>query len=89
MVDASLITPVIMILIAIVLLIVLYYVLKSAKKLIINAVAGYVIIILSSILGLTPMELVWPLNWLTTIVCALGGVIGAILLIILSLLNII
>ena len=83
------ISTIILILIAVVVVLVLYKLLKSVKKLLINTIMGFVLIFLSSAVGLTPLELVWPINLVTTIVCALGGVIGAVLLIIASLLGII
>lgn len=72
---------------AIILAYVLVKVLKTAKNIIANIVLGFIVIIVSSLIGLTPMSLLT--NWVTIILCALGGIFGAILTIILHLLQVI
>lgn len=70
--------------IAIVIAYVLYKILKTSTKLAINAVLGILILILAkAILGL---EI--AITWIVILVCAIGGVFGAFLVILLNYLGI-
>ncbi|HJH32378.1 MAG TPA: transcriptional regulator [Methanosarcinaceae archaeon] len=72
-------------LIAILAAFILYKVLKTAKKIIINIVVGFVILIAGNIgfgLGIDYT------NWIVILTCALSGAFGAILIILLKFLNI-
>ncbi len=66
---------------------VLYYFFKQATTLIINAVVGLILLFLinhfevMSSFGGTDI----PINWATVLICALGGVIGVVLLLLLNL----
>ncbi|TAJ45780.1 pro-sigmaK processing inhibitor BofA family protein [Methanofollis fontis] len=70
---------------------VLYYFLKQATTLIINAVVGLVLLFLinhfgvMSAIGGTDL----PISLSTVIICALGGVIGVVLLVLLDLAGIV
>ena len=61
--------------------VVLYFVFKNGVKLLINALAGVAILFVVSFFHLAPIG---ALSLAQVIVCAVGGVIGAILLIVLS-----
>ncbi|MDK2974345.1 MAG: hypothetical protein PWP08_716 [Methanofollis sp.] len=66
---------------------VLYYIFKQATTLIINAVVGLILLFLIN--HFQVMELIGgtdlPITWANIIICALGGVIGIVLLILLNL----
>lgn len=68
----------------------LYYFLKQGMTLIINAVVGLICLYLinffhlMSYVGGTDLAI----SWATVIICALGGVIGVVLLVILDLMGI-
>lgn len=72
---------ILMILVAVVIAAVLFFFLRNGVKLLINAVCGVVILFVVSFLNLAPIG---DLSIAQVIVCAVGGVIGAALLIILS-----
>ena len=77
----DIISTVIMIILAVIICIVLYFVFKNGLKLLINALCGVVILFVVSFFHLAPIG---ALSIAQVIVCAVGGVIGAILLIVLS-----
>lgn len=70
-----------MILVAVVIAAILFFFLRNGVKLLINAVCGVIILFVVSFLNLAPIG---DLSFAQVIVCAVGGVIGAALLIILS-----
>ncbi|MDD3622056.1 MAG: pro-sigmaK processing inhibitor BofA family protein [Methanofollis sp.] len=84
------IETIILIVLMIVVAAVLYYLVKEGMKLVINAAAGLVILYLinffdlMSYIGGTAI----PINWASVIICALGGVVGVVLLVILNLVGI-
>ena len=75
------ISTILLIILAIIICIVLYFVFKNGVKLLINALAGVAILFVVSFFHLAPIG---ALSLAQVIVCAVGGVIGAILLIVLS-----
>lgn len=72
---------ILMILVAVVIAAVLFFFLRNGVKLLINAVCGVVILFVVSFLNLAPIG---DLSLAQVIVCAIGGIIGAAILIILS-----
>ncbi len=72
---------VIMIIIAVVICAILFFILRNGLKLLINAVCGVVILFIVSWLNLAPIG---DLSVAQVIVCAVGGILGAAMLIILS-----
>ena len=77
----DIISTVIMMILAVIICIVLYVVVKNGLKLLINALCGVAILFVVSFFHLAPIG---ALSIAQVIVCAVGGVIGAILLIVLS-----
>lgn len=75
------ISTILLIILAIIICIVLYFVFKNGVKLFINALCGVVILFVVSFFHLAPIG---ALSLPQVIVCAVGGVIGAVLLIVLS-----
>jgi len=77
----DIIATIIMIVIAITICAILFFFLRNGLKLLINAVCGVVILFIVSWLNLAPIG---ALSIAQVIVCAVGGILGAALLIILS-----
>nr|AAU83945.1 hypothetical protein GZ35A2_20 [uncultured archaeon GZfos35A2] len=65
----------------IVMVIVLYYLLKAAKYLIVNSILGLIILFAAN--ALFGLKIAY--SWLNILICAIGGVIGAVIVIILNL----
>ena len=65
----------------IVMVIVLYYLFKAAKYLIVNSILGLIILFAAN----TLFGLKIAYSWLNILICAIGGVIGAVIVIILNL----
>jgi len=65
----------------IVMVIVVFYLFKSVKYLIVNSIIGLIILFAAN--TLFGLEIAY--SWLNILICAIGGVIGAVIVIILSL----
>ena len=65
----------------IVMVIVLYYLFKAAKYLIVNSILGLIILFAAN----TLFGLKIAYSWLNILICAIGGVIGAAIVILLNL----
>ncbi|QYZ79600.1 sigmaK-factor processing regulatory BofA [Methanofollis formosanus] len=65
----------------------LYYLFREGVKLIINAIVGLVVLYLINLFDL--MSYIGggdlPITWASVIICALGGVVGVVLLVVLDL----
>ncbi len=72
------------VLIAAGIVIVLWYFLKNVTTLIINSIVGIITLVVVSQLNILGMES-FKITWGAVLVCALGGLPGAILLIVLNL----
>ena len=76
-------------LLAIIIVIVLLKVFKLSSKLIINSIVGIILLFLTNALfDLFGLELAIDINLLTVIICAIAGIPGVILIIVLAFLNI-
>ncbi|WP_232221895.1 pro-sigmaK processing inhibitor BofA family protein [Methanococcoides burtonii] len=74
----------IIVLVAIIAAFILYKVLKSIKNMVVNTVLGIVILLVAKfVLGINI-----AFTWVTILVCALAGVVGALLLVLLAYLGI-
>lgn len=74
------ITEIVVLVLAIIVAFVLYKLLKTATSLAINAVLGILVLIAAKFfLGI---QLV--ITWLAIVVCAIGGIFGALLIVLLS-----
>jgi hypothetical protein len=69
---------------AVLAVIAVYYVLKSVKHLIVNTILGLILLAASNVV----FNLGIPYTPMALLVCALGGIPGALLVILLNLLNI-
>ena len=78
------------IILAIIIAIIIYYFFKKAVALVINAIVGIIVLFLINIFGL--MSLVGrpdiPINWVTILISAIGGLPGVIIVVILHLIGI-
>lgn len=72
---------ILMIIVAIVIAAILFFFLRNGMKLLINAICGVIILFIVSYLNLAPIG---DLSIAQVIVCAVGGILGAALLILLS-----
>ena len=69
--------------IAIIILIVVFLALKAAKYLIVHAILGVIVLFIARLVGIGV-----AIDWKTVIICAIGGIPGAILIIILHFLGV-
>ncbi len=67
-----------------------YFIIKSLAKMIINAIFGLIILFIVNYFHLMAISgrPDIPIDWITVLICAFGGVFGAALLIILDLLGV-
>jgi hypothetical protein len=83
----DLLGSVVLILFAIVVAVVIYYVLKQFVALVINAIVGVIVLFLlnvfhvMSLFGASDI----PIDWITVLVSAIGGLVGVVIVIILHL----
>jgi len=76
---------IILVIIAVIVCIILFFILKNGLKLLINAIAGVVILfIITLIPALNSIIPIGDLTVAKVVVCAVGGVIGVIVIVILS-----
>jgi hypothetical protein len=77
----------IVIVLAIAVAVILYYILKNVVALIVNAVAGVIVLFLlnlfhvMSFAGASDL----PIDWITILVSAIGGLVGVIIVVVLHL----
>jgi hypothetical protein len=74
------VTEIIVLILAIVVAFVLYKILKTATSLAINAILGILVLIAAKFL----LGVQIAITWVAIIICAIGGIIGAILIILLN-----
>ena len=75
--------------VAIAAFIAVYYFLKVAKYLIINSIVGLILLFISNlVLGMLNMSFSVDINWVSILICAIGGIPGVIIVILLGLLNV-
>jgi inhibitor of the pro-sigma K processing machinery len=75
------------IILAIVAAILIYFFIKKFVSLVINAIVGVVILFLLNVFHIMPLfgASDIPIDWITIIICAIGGLPGVIIVIILHL----
>ena len=84
-ITANPVAAIVLVLIAIVICIVLFFILKNGLKLLINAIAGVVILLILTLVPvLNELIQIGGLTVAKVVVCAVGGVIGVIVIVILS-----
>ncbi len=66
-----------------------YYVLKVIKYLIVNSIIGLILLFISNfVIGMLEMGFSVDINWVSILICALGGIPGVIIVILLGFLNV-
>lgn len=66
-----------------------YYVLKVIKYLIVNSIIGLILLFISNfVIGMLDLGFSVDINWVSILVCALGGIPGVIIVILLGFLNV-
>ncbi len=81
------IETVLVILLAIAVAAALYYFLKKATTLIINSIVGLITLVILNQLNIFGMGEI-PITWASVLVCAFGGLPGAVLLVLLHIVGI-
>ncbi len=75
--------------VAIAAFIAVYYFLKVVKYLIINSIVGLILLFISNlVLGMLNVGFSVDINWVSILICAIGGIPGVIIVILLGLLNV-
>jgi SigmaK-factor processing regulatory protein BofA len=74
------ITEIIVLVLAIIVAVVLYKILKTATSLAINAVLGVLVLIAAKFF----LGIQIAVTWLAIVICAIGGIFGALLIILLN-----
>lgn len=78
------VVEIVALLLAIIVAFILYKILKTSTALVVNAVLGVIILIVAK----TLLGLEIAITWIAVLVCAIGGVFGALLIIVLNYLGI-
>jgi len=79
----------IVLLLAIVIVIILYKIFKATTKLVINSILGIIMLFLTNyVIGLCEFGFSIEINIITVLLCAIAGIPGLILVIILAYLNV-
>lgn len=80
---------IVVLLLAIVIVIVLYKIFKATTKLVINSILGIIMLFLTNyVIGLCDLGFSIDINIITVLLCAIAGIPGLILVIILAYLNV-
>ena len=75
--------------VAIAAFIAVYYSLKVLKYLVVNSIVGLILLFISNfILGMLNMGFSVDVNWVSILICAVGGIPGVIIVILLGLFNV-
>ncbi len=78
------VTEIVILVVAVIAAILLWMVLKTVKNMVINTIAGLIVLVLANVvLGL---EIAY--TWIVILICAIAGVVGALLIIVLNYLGI-
>jgi len=66
-----------------------YYVLKVIKYLIVNSIIGLILLFISNfVIEMLDLGFSVDINWVSILICALGGIPGVIIVILLGFLNV-
>ena len=79
---ADIVSTIVVVAIAVIAFILLFFLLKNGLKLLINAVAGVVILLILTGFNILPQ--IGGLDFAKVVVCAVGGIIGVAVIVILS-----
>ena len=66
-----------------------YYFFKVVKYLVVNSIVGLILLFISNfVIGMLNMGFSVEINWLSILICAVGGIPGVIIVILLGLFNV-
>ncbi|MBC2707517.1 MAG: hypothetical protein HF975_14360 [ANME-2 cluster archaeon] len=66
-----------------------YYFFKVVKYLVVNSIVGLILLFISNfLLGMLNMGFSVDINWVSILICAVGGIPGVIIVILLGFLNV-
>ncbi len=66
-----------------------YYFFKVVKYLVVNSIVGLILLFISNfVIGMLNMGFSVEINWLSILICAIGGIPGVIIVILLGFLNV-
>ena len=66
-----------------------YYFFKVVKYLVVNSIVGLILLFISNfLLGMLNMGFSVDINWVSILICAIGGIPGVIIVILLGFLNV-
>ena len=75
--------------VAIAAFIAVYYSLKVLKYLVVNSIVGLILLFISNlVIGMLNMGFLVDINWVSILICAVGGIPGVIIVILLGFLNV-
>jgi hypothetical protein len=75
--------------VAIAAFIAIYYFFKVVKYLVVNSIVGLILLFISNfVLGILNMGFSVEINWISILICAVGGIPGVIIVILLGFLNV-
>ncbi|WMW21677.1 pro-sigmaK processing inhibitor BofA family protein [Methanolobus mangrovi] len=78
------VTEIVILIVAIIAAILLWKVLKTVKNMVINTIMGLIVLVIANLV----LGLHIAYDWIVILVCAIAGVVGALLIIVLSYLGI-
>ncbi|MDI6719780.1 MAG: pro-sigmaK processing inhibitor BofA family protein [Methanomicrobiales archaeon] len=86
----AIIEGILTLLVAIAIAVVLYWLFKRGVALIVNAIVGIVILFLINLLDLMRIfgQPDIPINWLTVLISAIGGLVGVLIIVLLHIVGI-
>ncbi len=66
-----------------------YYFFKVVKYLVVNSIVGLILLFISNlVIGMLNMGFSVEINWVSILICAVGGIPGVIIVILLGFLNV-
>lgn len=87
--DFITINGLIILVIAIAAFIAVYFFLKVVKYLVVNSIVGLILLFISNfVLGMLNMGFSVDINWVSILICAVGGIPGVMIVILLGSLNV-
>ncbi len=85
----EILTGLVILVVAIAAFIAIYYFFKVLKYLVVNSIVGLILLFISNfILEMLNMGFSVEINWVSVLICAVGGIPGVIIVILLGLLNV-
>ncbi|MDF1557131.1 MAG: pro-sigmaK processing inhibitor BofA family protein [ANME-2 cluster archaeon] len=88
-IDFISITGLAILVVAIAAFVAVFYVLKVVKYLIVNSIIGLILLFISNfVIGMMDLGFSVDINWVSIMICALGGIPGVVIVILLGFLGV-